>query len=736
MRRRTLLVGSAAVAGGLVLGYRAWARSYDRAAAKQVEGEGEHLLAGWLKIGRDDIVTVYVPHIDMGQGTHTALAILAAEELDADWSKVRTERAPGEKTFANQFLARGWILDERKFGPLDGTVDTAFEEIARVIGLQITGGSTAVRMTGRFGMRQVGAAARAMLVAAAAERWGAVSAVLSVRDGVVSDAANGRSARFGELAEAAARQHVPSDPPLKPRSQWRLVGTSPARLDIPAKTDGSFQYGIDFTLPGMLHAAVKSAPVHGGRLVDVDLAPAETMPGVVKALKMPRAVAVVASGWWHAKQALGRLEPQFSDGGMEIGDTAGLHTAQHRAQELGERTELVALGDAEKAIADAPAECVIEAEYRVPWLHHAAMEPINLTARFADGKLTVWGGEQDALGTKARLVELSSLGSDAVTFHGLAAGGSFGRRIPVSADYLEHAVALAFAVAPEPVKLILSREEDFGQGAYRPALATRIKAALGEGGLPLAWSQAFLAAPTRNEGYPIPYRIPNQSIRSIDFATHVRTGTWRAVAHTQHAFWTESLVDELAAAAGRDPFEYRRALLPDGSRERKVLEMAAEKAGWSTPPPSGIGRGIAIAESYGTIAAHVVEVSLGENGEPRVGRVVAAVDCGTVVHRDTARQQVEGAVIMGLGAALYEEITVEGGAVAQTNFPDYRMMRMADIPEIEVHFVESDAPWGGLGEPGLPPAAPALANALFSLTGKRLRSLPLAKQLVGALEHG
>ena len=379
----------------------------------------------------------------------------------------------------------------------------------------------------------------------------------------------------------------------------------------------------------------------------------------------------------------------------------------------------------------AAAGSVVEAEYRVPYLHHAAIEPVNVTAQFADGKLTVWGGEQDALGTKARLMELSGLGSDAVTFHGLAAGGSFGRRTPDSADYLEHIVPLAMAVAPQPVKLILSREEEFTQGAYRPALATRMKAALGGDGRPIAWSQALLAGPTRNEGYALPYAIPNQSIRSVDFATHVRTGTWRAVAHTQHAFWTESFIDELAHAAGQDPYEYRRALLPEGSRERKVLETAAGKAGWGNAAAAGHGRGIAIAESYGTIAAHVVEASIGDDGAPRVHRVVAAVDCGTLVHPDTARSQVEGAILMGLGAALFEEITIEDGAVAQANFPDYPIMTMARAPEIEVHFLSSDGPWGGLGEPGLPPAAPALCNALFAATGKRVRTLPITKALNG-----
>lgn len=729
MRRRTVLFGGAAAAGGLVIGYRSWAGGFDRAAVRQVQDEGEHLLAGWLKIAADDTVTVYVPHIDMGQGTHTALAMLAAEELDSDWSKVRAERAPGEKSFANEFLARGWILDDRRFPLVDGAVSMAFEEISRFINLQITGGSTAVRMTGRFGMRQVGASARAMLVAAATQKWNVAAERLTVRDGIVSDPASGREARFGELAEAAAQQRVPVDAPLKPRTEWRLAGTSPQRLEIPAKTDGSFGYGIDLVLPDMLHAAVRSAPIHGGRLVDVDLNPARAMPGVLHVLRLERAVAVIASSWWQARQAVDTLEPVFDAGEATILDEDALRAEQTRLLGSGDGEVLVADGDADGVLAATPPELVVECAYSVPYLHHAAMEPISLAAQLKDGKLTVWGGEQDALGTKMRLAKLSGLSPEDVLFHGLAAGGSFGRRIAPSADYLEHLAPLAAAVSPRPVKLILSREEEFAQGAYRPALATRMTGALGEDGRPAAWVQTFLAGPTRNEGYHPPYAIGNQSIRSIDFATHVRTGTWRAVAHTQHAFWTESFIDELAHAAGQDPFGYRRALLPEESRERKALEAAAEMAGWGSPPAAGRARGIALAESYGTIVAEVVEISQGDDGLPRVHDVFAAVDCGTVIHPDTARQQVEGAIVMGLSAALFEEITLREGAVAQSNFYDYRILTLAETPAIEVRFLESDAAWGGMGEPGLPPVAPALANALYALTGRRVRALPIARAL-------
>lgn len=732
MRRRSFLLGAAAAAGGLVVGYRAWSGSFERAARDQVEGPGEHLLAGWIKVGADDIVTVQIPHIDMGQGVHTALAMMAADEMDADWSKVRAERAPGEKSFANRFLARGWIMQDRSVPAFaDGLTDLVFTEAARFVDLQITGGSTAVRFTGRVGMRVVGAAARAMLVEAAAQRWDVPASGLAVRDGVVSDPQTGRSSRFGELAADAAGLSVPGNPRLKQPDEWRLVGTSPMRFDIPAKTDGSFAYGIDLSLPDMLHAAVRAAPVHGGSLVRVDIEPARAMPGVENVLRLDGAVAVVGQSWWQANQAVLALDPTFSDGGNGDLSEDGLAQAQDEAL-AASGSSLHSAGNADAALASSPRERILQAEYRVPYLHHGAMEPINATARFADGVLTLWAGEQDALGAKALLIELSGLSADNVIVHGLAAGGSFGRRIAPSADYLRHLVPIALAMSPRPVKLILSREEEFTHGAYRPALATRIEAAIGDDGMPVAWSQRFLAGPTRNEAFHLPYRIANQSLRSVDFATHVHTGTWRAVAHTQHAFWTECFIDELAHAAGRDPFEYRRDLLPEGSRERIVLETAVARAGWGEALPAGVGRGIAIHESYGTWVAEVVEASLGADGLPRVHRVVAAVDCGGLVHPDTALQQVEGGIIMGLSAALREKITLEGGAVVQTNFHDYDVFRLRDTPRIEVHFVASDAQWGGLGEPGLPPAAPALANALFAAAGKRIRRLPVLDALAQA----
>jgi isoquinoline 1-oxidoreductase subunit beta len=728
MKRRTFLIGTAAAAGGLALGYRARSNAFEAHAGALVARDGESLLGGWIKIGTDDTVTVYIPHVDMGQGTHTALAMMAAEELDADWSRVRAERAPAEKAFANRFLAEGWVMQGLRLPALlDGAVDTTFAEAARFVNLQITGGSTAVRFTGQVGMRVVGAAARAMLIEAAARRWGVPAQQLRAAEGIVSHPATGRSARYGELAAEAARLSVPASPRLKARKDYRIIGRSPPRFDIPAKVRGAAGYGIDLQLPGMLHAAVKAAPVHGGRMTAVDPAPALRMPGVERVVRLERAVAVVARSYWQATRGLAAMEPTFADGGNGGVSTASLG-AQHGLALAGDQgSSMHRVGNAEAALA-AASNRFVEATYRVPFLHHAAMEPINATAQFRDGKLTVWAGEQDALASKASLVKWTGLSAADVTLIALPVGGSFGRRIAVAAGYLEQAARIAMEMSPHPVKTIWSREEDFAQGTYRPALASRIRAALGADGRPTAWSQVYVDNPAlqRNEAFLLPYAIPNQSIRSVARRSHVHVGTWRSVAHSQHGFYTESFIDELAHAAGQDPFAYRRDLLPAGSRHRRALEGAAERADWGQTLPAGVGRGIALVESFGTVVAQVIEASLGPRGAPRVHRVTAVVDCGDVCHPDTAAAQVEGAIVMGLSAAIAEEITIEGGAVVQANFPDYPILTLAQTPpHIDVQFVASGGPWGGLGEPGLPPVAPALANAIFAASGRRLRTLPL-----------
>lgn len=731
MKRRNLLIGAAVVGGGLVVGYRAWTNSFAAQAAALVTRAGESLIGGWVKIAADDTVTVYVPHIDMGQGTHTALAMMLAEELDADWSKVRTEQAPPDKAFANRFLAKGWTMQGLRVPAfLDGAVDATFAEAARFLNLQLTGGSTAVRITGQVGMRIIGAAARQVLLEAAASRWGVTPRELTAAAGVITHVRTGRSLRYGELAASAAALDLSSSPPLKQRKDYTLIGTSVPRLDIPAKVTGAQKYGIDVRLPDMRYAAVMSAPVHGGKLVEVDPAPALAIKGVEHVVSLDGAVAVIARGYWQASRGLAALQPRFSDNGNDAVTSARLDAQFQRALDSSDGTVRLKTGDPAQALKDAARDKLVAAGYRVPFLHHAAMEPVNATAQFKDGKLTLWAGDQAPLPAKREIVRLSGLAADDVTFVPMPLGGSFGRRGGANgstAFYFAQAIALARKIAPHPVQMIWSREEDFAQGTYRPQVATRLQAALGADGKPVAWSQAYIdGVPSRVESFHIPYTIAHQSFRAVDSRHHVRLGSWRSVNHTQHGFWIESFIDELAHAAGRDPFDYRRDLLPAGSRARVVLETAAAKANWGSALPPGIGRGIALVESYGSVVAEVIEAALGADGTPVVHRVVAAVDCGDVCHPDTATQQVEGAIVMGLSAAIAERITIERGAVVQTNFTDYRLLTLARTPpRIEVHFVKSDGPWGGLGEPGLPPVAPALANALFAASGRRFRDLPL-----------
>lgn len=474
MKRRTFLLGGAALAGGgLVIGYRAWSNGFRAEAAALTTGDGGKLIAGWVKIGSDDTVTVYVPHVDMGQGTHTALAMMLAEELDADWSKVRAERAPGEKAFANRFLAQGWVLQGWKVPRLlDAPVQATFTEAARFINLQITGGSTAVRFTGQGGLRIVGAAARSMLLQAAANRWQVGTDELATAGGVVAHAKSGRSARYGELAAEAAALPVPTHPPLKPRETYRLVGTSVPRLDIPAKVSGTPLYAIDVRLPQMRYAAVMAPPVHGGKLASVDPAPARAVKGVEQVLAHEDGIGVIATRWWQAQKGLAALKPVFTDGGRGDVSSASLAAAQEQALAIGEGKSMHSAGDAEAALRQAGVR-VVEATYHVPFLHHATMEPINATAQLKDGHLTVWSGEQDALGAKMKLARIAGLDPGQVTLHALPVGGSFGRRVAVTSRHLDQVVRLARAGWPA-ARLVAGLHRDARhQRGLPPALPHR-----------------------------------------------------------------------------------------------------------------------------------------------------------------------------------------------------------------------------------------------------------------------
>jgi len=728
MKRRGFLMVSSAALGGLAVSYATIGSSATPAAADADDGV---VLGGWVRIAPDDTVTVYVPHVDMGQGVHTALAMLLAEELDADWNHVRAEQAPADKAFANRFLAEGWILQDRELPTLlDGLVDTMFGLASRTMNLQLTGGSTAVRFTGQVGMRTIGAGARSLLLNAAAARWQVPVGELTAERSVVVHAASGRRARYGELAADAAQLSMPATPALKAASDFKLIGTSPPRSDIPAKVRGAAPYDIDLQLPGMLVATVRAAPVHGERLQSVDAAPAMAVRGVKRVIPLADAVAVVADGYWAARRGADALAPVFADGGQRDVDSEAIFRQHELALNEGKSKAAVERGNAKAQFDRAAKDRVVHALYRVPFLHHAAMQPISGCARFHEGRLTVWAGQQDPLGSKAALMKMAGLPADKVELVALPVGGAFGRRgrsTPTgdAMDHLSQLVHIAREMAPAPVKLIWSREEDFTRGVYRPAVASELSAVLGRDGMPQAWRQRFVFHASESDAFGLLYDIPHQSIRSVDSPVHVRTGSWRAVNHTQHGFFTECFIDELARAAWRDPVQYRRELLPANSRARRVLDEAARAADWSRSPSAGMARGVALTESHGSMVAQVAEVTLGSDGRPRVQRIVAAVDCGPRVHADTARQQIEGGILMGLSAALYEHIDIAHGAVVQKNFGDYRMMTLAATPQIDVHFVDGGGAWGGLGEPGVPGAAPAVANAFAALTGKRSRSLPL-----------
>ncbi len=712
MKRRAFLIGGAAVVGGGVFALHYGDYAARRDAAKLTATGTGGTFAAWLKIGEDDKVTLYTPHIDMGTGNATALAQMAADELDADWAMVSVEQAPVEIAFANTWLAEGFGSEMAGIA-LPGTIASL---IARNMVRQITGGSSAVRFTGQYGMRTLGAATRQALLVEAAERLSVPVGELAAAKGVVTHAKSSRSLRYGELAKGAAERTLNSEPKLKESAAFTLIGTSPPRLDIPGKVDGSAQYGIDVTLPNMRVATVMAAPVRGGKLESVDPAPAMAIKGVEKVVQLDDAVAVIATGYWPALKGLRALAPKFSDGGNGAVDTAAMFTEQERL--AGETIDTV----------DAGGGKLVEANYRAPYLHHMMMEPFALTAHHKDGKLEVWGGMQDPLSSKLEAADAAGLSADDVIYHSTLLGGGFGRKLPgIGGDIVPQTVKLAMQV-PHPVKVIWPREEEVHQGTYRPQSATLMRAAIGADGKIAKWRSAFAQANGMEKGMPLLYDIPDAELEFSEHATHVLTAAWRSVEASQHGFFHESFMDELAHAAGADPLEFRKRHLKPGSSALKVLEAVAKASGWGTALPAGTGRGVAVVKSFGTVAAHVVQASLREDGYPRVEKVWAAVDCGQVVNPQNAEAQVKGGIVMGLSAAIHEEITIEKGAVVQSSFPDYPILTLAETPEIHVEFVDNGSEIGGLGEPGLPPVAPALANALFAATGKRVRHLPIRTQ--------
>ena len=725
IKRRAFLIGGAAVAGGGLFALHWMNGSAARTGGKMIAKAGESSFSGWIKIAADDTITLYSPHIDFGQGSHTALAQMLADELDADWSKMRTEAAPAEMAFANTALGKGFILGAKTVPAiLTPTVNAAFGAIARYMELQITGGSSAIRATGQAGFRVIGAATREALVATAAKRLGVPEAELKTANSKVTHAKSGKSLRYGELAAEASERSLSTTPTLKTAKDFTYIGKSPDRFDIPAKVDGSAQYGIDFNMPEMRVATIMAAPVRGGKLESVDPAPAMAVKGVEKVIKLDNAVAVVAKGYWAASQGLAALSPKFSDGGNAGISTASVFAEHDKLRKTGKPENEAGNGDVNAGFA-AKGVKLLTADFKVPFLHQAMMEPFALTAHYKDGRLDVWGASQSPLGAKMVAARAAGLGADEVTFHPMIMGGGFGRRAPQYSEVTGQVAQLAKQL-PYPVKLIWSREEDVRQGAYRPQCSAVLKAALGPDGKIVAWQCDYAQVADAGGEAKLPYDIPNVALNHFSYQTNQTDGFWRSVNSTQHGFYTETFMDELAQAAGVDPLTFRLNHLPKGSRYARVLEEVAKRAGWGTPLPAGVGRGIALVESFGTIVAEVIEASVRDDGSPKVLRAFAVVDCGTTVNPKNAEAQIQGGLIMGLSSAIGEAITLEGGAVVQSNFSDYPILKMEGSPtSIDVHFIESGAHMGGIGEPGTPPATPALVNALFAVTGKRHRTLPL-----------
>ena len=716
VKRRAFLIGGVAVIGGGLFAV-SWNDSSQRKRAIELTTKGsEGSFLTWLKIGEDDTITLYSPHIDFGQGSQTALAQMLADELDADWSKVKIENAPADPSFANSALGRGFIGAMSGYPGVAAAMPASFISMAaRSMNLQVTGGSSAVRFTGQNGMRVAGAAAREALVAEAADRLKVPASELTTLDSRVTHAKTNKSLRYGELAQAAAARSLNGSPKLKDRKDFRYIGQGVQRLDIPAKVDGSAVYGIDFTLPEMRVATIMMAPVRDGKLTSVDPALAMAVTGVEKVIKLDDAVVVVAKGYWQAAKGMQALTPQFSDGGHGALSTASIFAAQDKLNAAGDKLAAPAGGK------------VLTGDYKAPFLHQAMMEPFAMTAHHKDGKLDMWGGIQDPLSARMMMAESAGLDAANVMFHPMIMGGGFGRRFPPYSQIIDQLTKIAMRV-PYPVKLIWSREQDVQHGAYRPQVAARLQGGLDNNKRMAGWSSDYAQFDDAAAEGTVPYNIPDFKARHHEYISNQVNAYWRSVNASQHGFFNESFVDELAHAAGADPYQFRRNHLKAGSRQLLVLDTVAKRAGWGTPLPEGRARGIAMVESFGTIVAEVVEASLKEDGTPKVHKAWAVVDCGTTVNPVNAAAQIEGGLIMGLSAAIGEQITIDKGVVEQSNFSDYPVMKLADAPDVDVHFIESGANIGGIGEPGLPPAAPALANALFAITGKRIRQLPILAQ--------
>jgi len=726
---RRAFIGAGVVAGSaLVVGVAVrQGNPIDRLSPLLTNGEDEQLLNAWVKVDANNIVTAVIPHVEMGQGVYTALAQMLADEMDADWNKVQILEAPADMQYVSDSIARDFLAPNLEVPAIfEPTVAGGILELAQAMGLQFTGGSYSVRATGQRAMRTAGAAAREMLVAAAASEWQVPASEITTADSMILHAKSGKSETFAKFALAAAEQSLPAKPKLKSPENYKIMGQPKARHDIPEKVDGSAVFGIDADVPGMKYAAVKAAPVTGATVTSMDATAAKSMPGVLQILNMGDFVAVVADGYWQAQQALNSITAQYSKTKADDLDLDAIFARYTSAlDEAGEDGGDMETEEGDVAKSFAGAATKVEAEYKVPFLAHATMEPMNCTAWVRDGKCDVWSGHQAPVNARQAAADAAGLAFEDVTYHNAYLGGGFGRRSESDAVMMATRIAKATGY---PVKMIWSREEDTAQDFYRPSATSRFRGGLDKDGKAISWDNIHTHLFDPADAPTIPYyNIASHKIRKVDVPMHLRFGPWRSVDHSQHGFFIESFVDEMAHAAGKDGYAFRRELLAGSPRHLKVLDTAAKMSGWGTELPEKHGRGIAFVPSFGSIVAQVAEVDM-SGPKPKVTKVYVAADPGFVVNPDGFTAQMESAIVYGLTAALYGEITLKNGAVEQSNFQDYLMLRIDEMPAVEVALINGDHKHlGGGGEPGLPPIAPAVTNAIFAATGTRIRELPISK---------
>ncbi|MCU1308593.1 MAG: aerobic-type carbon monoxide dehydrogenase, large subunit CoxL/CutL-like protein [Acidobacteriaceae bacterium] len=708
IERREFLKFSLVASGGLMIGF--YLPGMSKLAAAEQSSANVFMPNAFVRIGTDDRITVIVNHSEMGQGVYTSLPMLLAEELDADWAKVGFEPAP---------------VDPKYNHP--------------VYGIQMTGGSTSVWSSFEQ-FRNAGAAARAMLIAAAAQQWNVNPVTLRTESGAVLDRTN-RKLTYGQLAEAAAKMAPPAQVALKDPKTFKLIGKPVKRLDTSEKVNGKAVFGLDVKMPGMLTAVIARPPIFGATMKSFDDSRARTMPGVRKIVAVPTGVAVVADTFWQAKTARDALRVDWDEGAMLTFNTKQM-MQQFREQAKTPGKSIRLEGEPDAAFAKAAKK--LEAVYEVPYLSHLMMEPLNCAVDLRADSCEIWTGTQFQTVDRGNAAKVAGLANEKVQIHTTFLGGGFGRRANPHSDFVVEAVQVAKAAgAPVKVKIVWTREDDMHGGWYRPAFLHAIAGGVDEVGSAVSWrsrlvGQSIMAGtpfesmiakkgydPASVEGVDdLPYAIPNLAVEYHQTQVGVPVQWWRSVGHSHTAFATECFIDEMAGLARKDPYRFRRALLQKHPRHLAVLDLAAEKAGWGKPLPKGHAQGIAVHSSFESYVAQVAEVSV-QDGKVRVHRVVCAVDCGRYVNPNIIAAQIEGGAIYGASAALFQELTFEKGRLQQTNFHTFPVMRINECPVVETHLLESQEKSGGIGEPGVPCAAPAIANAVFAATGKRIRKLPI-----------